>query len=188
MDLLTERYTNPQAFAQLPLSQLSGYLSPSDMRSLRTDQVQIRARPDTPENNPRRAALQTALPQIKRMAEQAGIKVGDKAGEDDQALYNGLLTYSRQEIEAFVEREDRLPTQEDIARIVGRGLVQRQGARTGLFGLGGREERYNFATIVPPAVQTQIIARYRAAANGRSPSADQIREIYMQGRARGEFR
>lgn len=188
MDLLTERYTNPQAFAELPIGQLSDYLSPSDMRSLRTDQLQIRARPDTPENNPRRAALQSALPQIKRMAEDAGIKVGDKAGEDDQALYNGLLTYSRQEIEAFVEREDRVPTQEDIARIVGRGLVQRQGARTGLFGLGGREERFNFATIVPPAAQTQIIARYRAAANGFTPSADQIRDIYMQGRARGEFR
>ena len=187
-DLLTQRYTDPQAFAQLPLSQLSDYLSPGDLRSLRTDQIQIRARPDTPENNPRRAALQTALPQIRRLAEDAGIKVGDKASEDDRALYNGLLTYSRQEIEAFVEREDRVPTQEDIARIVGRGLVQREGQRTGLFGLGGREQQFNFATIVPPAVQTQIIARYRAAANGRSPSADQIREIYMQGRARGEFR
>jgi murein DD-endopeptidase MepM/ murein hydrolase activator NlpD len=187
-DLLETRYLDPAAFAQLDLGALAPYMSASDLRSMRTDQVQIRARPDTSENNPRRAALQTALPQIRRMAEQAGIKVGPKAKEEDLALMNGLTTYARQEIDAFVDREDRLPTQEDIARIVGRGLQQREGARTGLFGLGGREERYNFATIVPAAAQAQIVSRFRAASNGSSPSADQVREIYMLGRARGEFR
>lgn len=187
-DLINTRYQDPAAFAQLDLGSLAPYMSASDLRSMRTDQAQIRARPDTAENNPRRAALQTALPQIRQMAQQAGIVVGAKAKEEDQALLNGLLTYSRQEIEAFIEREDRVPTQEDVARIVGRGLQQREGARTGLFGLGGREQQYNFATIVPAAAQSQIVSRYRAAANGANPSADQIREIYMLGRARGEFR
>jgi murein DD-endopeptidase MepM/ murein hydrolase activator NlpD len=187
-DILTTRFLDPAAFAQQDLTALAPYLSPGDLRSLRTDQVQIRARPDTPENNPRRAALQTALPQIRRMAESAKIQVGPKASEEDQALFNGLLTYSRQEIEAFVDREDRLPTQEDVARIVGQGLQQREGARTGLFGLGGREQQYNFATIVPPAAQAQIIARYRAATGGDNPSADEIRQAYMLARRNGEFR
>ena len=186
-DLQEMRYLDPQAFSQQDLSALAPYISAGDLRALRTDQVQIRAQPDTAQHNPRRAALQTALPQIRRMAEQAGIKVGDKADEEDLRLMNGLTTYARQEIEAFVQREDRIPSQDDIARIVGRGLQQRQGARRGPFGLGGREERYNFSIIVPQPVQRQIVSRFQAAA-GRPPSADEIRDIYMQGRSRGEFR
>lgn len=185
--LIEMRALNPERFAQLDLSTVAPYMTASDLRGLASAQVDIRAHPDTPTNDPRMNARRQAWPEVTRQAALAGIETGAKADDEDRTRLNGLQTFVDQEIESFVRREHRVPSREEVVAMSGRGLRQLQGERTGLFGLGGREERFNFEVIVPQAVQQRIISQYRAAAGGANPTPDEIRDLYMQGRANGTF-
>lgn len=184
--LIEMRALNPQRFARdIDLADYSDNLSESDLRSLTTAQLSIRARPDTPENNPRQAAVSSAWTQVKALAEQSGIKTGDKANDEDRRQLNGLQTYVRQEVEAWVASKGEVPSRDQVLAFAANGLRALEGRR-GVLGIG-REERYNFEVIVPPEAQRRIISEYRAVA-GVNPDPDRIRELYMQGRANGEFR
>jgi len=185
--LLEMRALQPQRFARIDLTEYQDSLSPSDMRAMQAARLNIQAQPETPTNNPARVARQQAWPEVVRLANDAGIKTGKGATDEDRRELNGLQTYVDMEIEGHIRRDQSIMTREQIIAATARGLRTLPGRRQGLFGWGGQEEVRAFQVIVPAAAQTRIATEYSKVPGAPPLTADRMREIYMQGRALGEF-